>query len=568
MNKQDTKKIMFLQTIWFTFLVVSLVACFFACIILGINSKNVAHAEEIDLSDNLRSVVSSTVSSRDNLLGNNGALMTLSSGDIVLSSDFGSDTWYCPSGGSYVVISYVSGGVNFYNGGIGQVSIYYICDSFSSSLGSSLCISWGLVSRSSSITLCSYNLTASGNTNEGYGSNANSIYYFNINKTNSSDVYFGLGFTLASDANCTLSFMKVENGSGFTGQPSNAYLPNGYDQGYLDGQNAGGSGYTEEDLEEAYQDGYDDGYTQGLEDGEEVVLPVDSYNLVGSIMTLGKVSGEFTFNGNSYNSYVGETDSFTDTSGVLYQGQYYDTQGDSDVLLGFCVNYLFKYSVKVRTICYGSESRWNRVGFNIIAIDTVDNSSYVLSRSDTTYYSEFGSLGADGTNGTYVSAEFSFSFPNNHEYRLMFVPINHSLNESRSISDGASMLIFEDTYFLTQAQGSLSYDDYNALISDAYDRGLIQGRTNGYDSGYSSGYSVGYNTGSDDAGNYTFASLLGAVFDAPITAIVGKYDSDSGTRIGGLLNFNVLGVNISGFVLALLSIGVVLFILRIFLRGV
>lgn len=320
---------------------------------------------------------------------------------------------------------------------------------------------------------------------------------------------------------------------------------------------------------EGYQDGYNQGvqigYQNGFIDGQEQAQVSLSgiYNLVGSIKTLGNINS-YTFNGSTYVAYSGETDSFIDSSSVTYYANYYDTQGDDGVLLGYCVDYLFRYSVKVRTIVYGTSARWNQVGFNIIAINTVDNSSFTLSRDDTSYYKEFGSLGADNSNGTYISCEFDFEFPSSDEYRLMFVPISHNVSDD---TDNASMLVFEDTYFLAQGSGSMSYDDYNYLIRDAYIRGMNNGRTNGYDSGREVGYNVGYSKGVEDAGNYTFNGLLGAVFDAPITMFIGKYNSETGLREGGLLNFNLLGVNLGGFVIALLSLGLILFILRLFIRG-
>ena len=565
MNKQDTRKIMFLQTIWFTFLVVSLVACFFACIILGVNSKNVAYADD---EEPTRTLDATTGYVSPNLVPINDCTswdynITGHSAASDITVIYEDSDWKVQLMGFASLVNNV---LTYTGAGSGTGRIRFISKNalFTGNTYWSVCV--GAYNYYQSTQLYADGNTASFNYT-GY-------YYGVVGMLGGFDATDVIDIVI-SNGSAQLRWIYCSATRYFQGYVPKSYTNYGYDQGYLDGQNSGGSGYTEEDLEAAYQDGYDDGYAQGLEDGSDTILPVDSYNLVGSLGTLGRVSN-FSYNGKSYVAYSGEEESFVDNRNIRYEGTYLDTQGDPDVFLGFAVDYLFKYSVKVRTIVYGTSVRWERVGFKIIAIDTVDNSSFTLTRGDTTYYSEFGSLGADSTNGTYVSAEFSFSFPNNHEYRLLFVPVNHDMVDNReelrsgnrSLVDNASMLIFEDTYFLSQSQGSLSYDDYNQLINDAYERGIIQGRTNGYDSGYSTGYSIGYNTGSDDAGTYTFVSLLGAVFDAPITAIVGKYDTESGTRIGGLLNFSVLGVNISGFVLALLSIGVVLFILRIFLRGV
>lgn len=77
----------------------------------------------------------------------------------------------------------------------------------------------------------------------------------------------------------------------------------------------------------------------------------------------------------------------------------------------------------------------------------------------------------------------------------------------------------------------------------------------GFESGKTAGYNEGYNAGKDVSGNYTFLGLFGAVFDAPIEAFK------------GLFNFEILGTNMQGFVLALLTLSVIIVIIKIALGG-
>lgn len=85
----------------------------------------------------------------------------------------------------------------------------------------------------------------------------------------------------------------------------------------------------------------------------------------------------------------------------------------------------------------------------------------------------------------------------------------------------------------------------NSTLQEQYELGLSQG--------FSQGKVIGYNEGIEDANTYTFTNLLGSVFDVPIQAF------------NGLLNFEVLGVNLRGFYLSLLTACLVLVIIRLFI---
>lgn len=108
----------------------------------------------------------------------------------------------------------------------------------------------------------------------------------------------------------------------------------------------------------------------------------------------------------------------------------------------------------------------------------------------------------------------------------------------------------------------LSGDFYNSGYNNGYldaKEGFDEEKTSIYNSGFESGkiagYNDGYNAGKDVSGNYTFLGLIGAVFDAPIEAFK------------GLFNFDILGVNMQGFVLAMLTLAVIIIVIRIALGG-
>lgn len=134
----------------------------------------------------------------------------------------------------------------------------------------------------------------------------------------------------------------------------------------------------------------------------------------------------------------------------------------------------------------------------------------------------------------------------------------------------------EDAFYLAGLNAaSKGYYD------DGYKQGYDVGNTDGYNNGFSAGDSKGYQRGLDDANNYTFLSLFGAIFDAPIQALFGgtqrlpagtKITDSSGKTItltsdtvvnrGGMLNFELMGVNLSGFVLALFSLSIIIIVIK------
>ena len=102
-----------------------------------------------------------------------------------------------------------------------------------------------------------------------------------------------------------------------------------------------------------------------------------------------------------------------------------------------------------------------------------------------------------------------------------------------------------DTYINMGYQNAKLY--YDELIRTKTQESFLQGKNQGYELGFLEGKAQG--------GNYTFTSLIGAVFDAPIEAF------------RGLFNFEILGTNMQGFVLALLTLSVIIVVIKYALGG-
>lgn len=108
------------------------------------------------------------------------------------------------------------------------------------------------------------------------------------------------------------------------------------------------------------------------------------------------------------------------------------------------------------------------------------------------------------------------------------------------------------TYYL---QNNL---DDNQIYQQGYTDGLASNQSNIYNNGYNAGYDVGYGNGVTDgrldANDYSFLGLIGAVVDAPVTVL------------SSLFNFTFLGINLWSFITSLLTIALILFVVKIFMR--
>lgn len=111
----------------------------------------------------------------------------------------------------------------------------------------------------------------------------------------------------------------------------------------------------------------------------------------------------------------------------------------------------------------------------------------------------------------------------------------------------------------TVVNDSTMYESgYNAGVGSMQD--YVEQQQNywynkGKDESATSAYNAGYNAGVEDAGNYTFFSLIGAVIDAPVSAFKSMF------------NFEVLGVNLTSFFMAMLTASAFIIIIKIAMGG-
>ncbi|MCR5483509.1 MAG: hypothetical protein K6E99_03815, partial [Bacilli bacterium] len=105
-----------------------------------------------------------------------------------------------------------------------------------------------------------------------------------------------------------------------------------------------------------------------------------------------------------------------------------------------------------------------------------------------------------------------------------------------------------DGYFTGYADGrSDGYTSgYNKGIDEGYDNGVEDGTTTGYQNGYNTGYTEG-----TQASNY-LRNVVFAIADTPIRVFKQVF------------GFEILGINIAGIVLSLMSLMVVIYLYKVF----
>ena len=205
-------------------------------------------------------------------------------------------------------------------------------------------------------------------------------------------------------------------------------------------------------------------------------------------------------------------------------------------------------------------------------IDSVELNGKCFSTPD--YSHGYAIVGAD-----YVGTGISVYSSPKSQYFYDLKPNYFTQNQVRNFLAFFHYLTYvpvDDAFYLAGLNAaSKGYYD------DGYKKGYSVGEDIGYNSGFSAGDSQGYARGVESANTYSFLGLFGAIFDAPIKALFGGTSTlPAGTTItdsngntitlqstttvnrAGLLNFNLMGVNLSGFVLALFSLSILVVVIK------
>lgn len=143
--------------------------------------------------------------------------------------------------------------------------------------------------------------------------------------------------------------------------------------------------------------------------------------------------------------------------------------------------------------------------------------------------------------------------------RLICTDIKGGVFELLICTDFDGVLARPIVYLNDFNDNDLFNQGYGQGYADGYDRGYDLGDNAGFNRGksfgYDIGYNAGYNAGVESSNEYTFMSLFSALIDAPVKVFL------------GLTDFEVFGIKVSSFVLALLTIGLAIAIVRKFMGG-
>ncbi len=185
-----------------------------------------------------------------------------------------------------------------------------------------------------------------------------------------------------------------------------------------------------------------------------------------------------------------------------------------------------------------------------------DNVGIVLSFSNFGVYSTASNLKVASVfipASDFISKEFIYNFDFDVNYITFgvgtFDSSSNSFNDitlGYDINSSTKQGVFISN-FVVKGRGS----NFNTVIDNAN----RQGYNKGYQEGKVAGREVGYQEGVSVQGDYSFMGLIGAVFDAPIQAFK------------GLLNFEILGVDMTAFVSSLFALAIIVVIIKIALGG-
>lgn len=353
---------------------------------------------------------------------------------------------------------------------------------------------------------------------------------FSVPSARSGGTYYGI---------YTVNKLKIESGSTFTGwSADDEYLLGynyGYSQGVLDGRLSNEQkGYTLLD-NLSYHFNNSSNVNNNL---------ITSFNFLGSNYGVNSAVRNNVANANSFSlSYLFNNSSVSpsyDYVGLKYSND--SLYGDIMLIMPWSTNDKYPLQVCFEVVSTGellyissSDTRyWNTssiVGYEYNSNDVVIGTVYNVIIK--VHFDEVVNLYFLPTTPIGVQSSSAFVYAMAYPYDSTNFNIYSTLGGSASNS-------FDEGYYIGLVDGAENAELGNAqAVANARAQGYEQGRREAL----------------EDSNDYSFIGLLGAVFDAPIKSFQ------------GLLNFNVLGVNMQSFVLALLSLSVIIIIIKIALGG-
>ena len=285
--------------------------------------------------------------------------------------------------------------------------------------------------------------------------------------------------------------------------------------------------------------------------GSELDLPCDFVQLPSTFNRHAFAKLKFTFGvndfgrvyGTLYSGYIASGDT---TLNATYNGGLATTSLNINLHDGFNPS-LVSSSIFITPVPLASNASY---GVNLLFYKSSENITKNINR--VRVFSDYYDIG-------------SGYFMYRHNVQYLDVLGNYvmfsSVTKQTSINDlnfSGAFALEDRTYFINLGVNTdNSY--YQAGFTDGYNDGLNVGTEDGYRDGYDTGlidgYANGYNAGIEEGGSNNFTGLMSAVLDVPLRTFT------------SLLNFEILGVNILGFITALLTLAIIIFIVKLCIGG-
>ena len=173
------------------------------------------------------------------------------------------------------------------------------------------------------------------------------------------------------------------------------------------------------------------------------------------------------------------------------------------------------------------------------------SSAVILNYSDTVSYSLY-------SNSSIVNSSLSSS-----NYTIRFSFDDSEGTSSQNYIDFIIPCNVRDSALLP-SDNSVFDTRYFGLNNNAYQNGYFNGLNDANrdkDKLVKNAYNNGFNDGIKKGNDYSFLGLMSAVIDVPIKAFT------------SLLNFEILGINLSAFMFGLLTLALIIFIVKLFVGG-
>ena len=159
----------------------------------------------------------------------------------------------------------------------------------------------------------------------------------------------------------------------------------------------------------------------------------------------------------------------------------------------------------------------------------------------------------EGNNTGYTNGQNSvINHPSDYD---LYTQEQYNNNYNTGYTNGQSSVINrpQDYDLYTQSEYDANYNlGYNVGIdtgyANGYDKGYFDGDIDGYNNGVSDGYTDGYNASMN--GKSSFKDLMFAIVDAPFNVLSNAFD------------FEIFGINLSYFLIAIVSLLLVAFVIR------